>query len=949
MKKAVILCIILFLVSCEQEPTKPNDTGAVLVVIDSAAATNAVTDSLDTAAKIAAPAINQLEVRILTSDNTLITSKTLYPVSGYFEGTITLKVQDNLKVLCVGKRDGIVKRIGVDDDVDIKAGATVTATIPSAQWNSSFVPVINDITPNPSVDGSYNVSWSSISDAASYTLQEADNEGLAGIGEVYSGSEHMRGFSGMVSGTYYYRVNATNVYGITSGWSDVKSVVVDLSPTTYTISGTITGADGVTVTLSGDTSDSQTVDDGGSYLFTVNSGGSYLVTPLKTLFAFTPPSKLFTNIESNQTQDFSASSISVLQYTLAITVNPSSGGSTNPTVNSHIYDKDEIVSITATPSTGYRFVRWSGEVADSTSASTTVTMTKDITVTANFDNTPPNDGVEMVSIPSGAFLAFEMSKYEITQGQYMTLIGTNPSFFQTGDEYPVEQVSWYDAVKFCNALSVKDGFAKCYDENTWECNTSKNGYRLPTEAEWEYACRAGTETLFYTGNSLSSDGRLSSDLDIAGWYHGNADETHPVGEKVPNSWGLYDMHGNIFEWCNDWNGDKKVTRGGDWALKAVYHQSSYRMAANPDEINYRGGFRIVRRDNITPTTYTITGIITGTDSVTVTLSGDVSDSQTVNDNTFYSFSVDEGGDYTVTPTKTGYTFSPLNMIFNNVTSNRTQDFSASKIIIPVDLTFVTIPSGTFQMGDIEGVGDSDELPVHTVTISSFEMSVYEITNSQYVDYLNDAIFSGDIEYIEGKVYGKTGSFSGERYIDIDYAFDPSNKSGIKYLDTTFSLVDGNENLPVVMISWYGAKAFALYYGYDLPTESEWEYSCRGGQQYKYGTLDGLTWAQPAGYLLNTSGVFGRTEVGTFPANPFGLYDVSGNVYEWCNDWFTVYSNGSLTDPTGASTGTLRISRGGSYYDSINDSRAANRYKVKPSTVIYKIGFRVVRRPGGVTY
>ncbi len=212
--------------------------------------------------------------------------------------------------------------------------------------------------------------------------------------------------------------------------------------------------------------------------------------------------------------------------------------------------------------------------------------------------------------------SFEMSIYEITQGQYQMVMGSNPSKnYKVGENYPVEMVSWYDAVKFCNKLSDAAGLERCHNESSWSCDFSKNGFRLPTEAEWEYACRAGTETKFYTGNNLSSDARTSTDLDVAGWYDGNSgNKTHSVGGKEPNSFGLYDMHGNVWEWCNDWYGDNyyssspsinptgpsfyglyRVIRGGGWGSYAGYCRSAYRDRNGPAYTSYRMGFRVVRR------------------------------------------------------------------------------------------------------------------------------------------------------------------------------------------------------------------------------------------------------------------------------------------------------------------------------------------------------------------
>ncbi len=154
-------------------------------------------------------------------------------------------------------------------------------------------------------------------------------------------------------------------------------------------------------------------------------------------------------------------------------------------------------------------------------------------------------------------------------------------------------------------------------------------------------------------------------------------------------------------------------------------------------------------------------------------------------------------------------------------------------------------------------------------------------------------------------------------------------------------MSGHENWPVVYVTWYGAKAFALYYGLDLPTESEWEYTCRGGRQYKYGTDDGTMIRTKANYHQNGPGY--PVAVGNYPANPYGLYDMSGNVWEWCHDWYGTYPSGSVNDPTGAQTGVLRVSRGGGWFDYVYYCRSAYRYYNTPDIRLSNVGFRVVRR------
>jgi formylglycine-generating enzyme required for sulfatase activity len=193
----------------------------------------------------------------------------------------------------------------------------------------------------------------------------------------------------------------------------------------------------------------------------------------------------------------------------------------------------------------------------------------------------------------------------------------------------------------------------------------------------------------------------------------------------------------------------------------------------------------------------------------------------------------------------------------------------------MELKFAAIPGGTFQMGDVENVGAAIEKPVHTVTISGFEMSVCEISNARYAGFLNSALASGDIQISDGDVYGKTGAWIGQRYLDIGFEFNTKVKCWITYDGKAFSVASGYEKLPVIAVTWYGSKAFARYYGLDLPTESEWEYASRGGRQYTYGTDDGTLSGTKANYF--TAGPNRPVDTGSYPANPYGLYDLCGNV------------------------------------------------------------------------
>jgi formylglycine-generating enzyme required for sulfatase activity len=218
--------------------------------------------------------------------------------------------------------------------------------------------------------------------------------------------------------------------------------------------------------------------------------------------------------------------------------------------------------------------------------------------------------------------SFYMGKHEVTQKEYQKIIKTTPSFFN-GENLPVEQVSWYDTIEFCNALSLHEGLVPAYiidkdcekDEVQWlvSWNTDANGYRLPTEAEWEYACRAGTTTQFNTGNNITTDhanynGNYTYNNNPIGVYRKT---TTPVGSFEPNAWGLYDKHGNVWEWC--WDRKEaahpsevqtnpalnisevyRVLRGGSWKDSCLLLRSTIWVGGFPSGRDSLLGFRLAR-------------------------------------------------------------------------------------------------------------------------------------------------------------------------------------------------------------------------------------------------------------------------------------------------------------------------------------------------------------------
>jgi formylglycine-generating enzyme required for sulfatase activity len=241
---------------------------------------------------------------------------------------------------------------------------------------------------------------------------------------------------------------------------------------------------------------------------------------------------------------------------------------------------------------------------------------------ADNDNFLPRAG--MVHINGGTFLmgstvdpgeqpvhsvtvsAFYMDTTEVTQADYQELMGVNPSYFRDPLS-PVETVTWFDAVLYCNARSIRDSLDMVYSYTSVTgtpgngCSAlgglvidmSKNGYRLPTEAEWEYACRAVTTTDYYWGMYPPTTAADTAAIDNnAIWVHNSNDSTARVGTKLPNAYGLYDMCGNVWKWCNDWywnyasgsqtdptgpdTGSARVLRGGSYAHNSFYLRSTFR-------------------------------------------------------------------------------------------------------------------------------------------------------------------------------------------------------------------------------------------------------------------------------------------------------------------------------------------------------------------------------------
>ncbi len=271
---------------------------------------------------------------------------------------------------------------------------------------------------------------------------------------------------------------------------------------------------------------------------------------------------------------------------------------------------------------------------------------------------------------------------------------------------------------------------------------------------------------------------------------------------------------------------------------------------------------------------------------------------------------------------------------------------------PPAVDMVSVPGGTFEMGDHAGAGASSEHPVHTVSLDAFEIDKYEVSNAKFVNYLNNSSVS-----VSGtSIYqlGGAGHLIGEL------------RSGLNYNGVLFGVDAGKDYHPAVYMTWYGATLYCNYLstvngrtpcynettfacdftvdGFRLPTEAEWEYASRGGEhnpyfQYPWGS-DSIT-TSDANYW--DSGFGATVTVGSYYANGYGLYDMAGNVYEWCHDWgdLNYYANSPPTNPVGPSSGSGRIIRGGGWGEAAIRLRCAFRINSTPIGHRGTLGFRAV--------
>ena len=555
---------------------------------------------------------------------------------------------------------------------------------------------------------------------------------------------------------------------------------------------------------------------------------------------------------------------------------------------------------------------------------------------------------------------FFLGQHEVTQRQYERLTGSNPSHFSAAgpaaaavagldtSQHPVDTVGWKDSVAFCEKLSLSEGFTpyRLQDDRV-PAPLEGPGYRLPTEAEWEYACRAGTTTFFWTGDDETS-------LKEIGWSESNSEaRTHAVGTTKPNPFGLFDMQGNLWEWVlDDWTGSPyaaegaqpavnpyyqtptpstRGVRGGGWQFSSGYFHSGYRGGDSPDTQDSHDGLRVV----------------ISVDSVKQALNA---------------------------KTKVGWHGWPADAPkpaiapFDAAQAKKYQEEWAEYLKVPVEYTnsigmkFRLIPPGEFLMGStpeetepLKRLNSSSsrwleaESPQHRVVLTQpLFVAMTETTVGEFRKFVVAESYPTLAERSGG---GEDWSLVEKKYVQ---------ETSLVWTSAQHAISD---RFPVMFLTaedaraycdWlgrqqqlapaYGAESLASInaIGYRLLTEAEWEFACRAGTT----GLAFCDWQNDdvlrGSVLFKRDGDDTRYPVATKSPNPFGLFDMLGGITELCQDRFQydAYTEGVKVNPMGP-TGSVFGSaiRGGSF-DSIKERCRSAARSYLPISSARKNGFRV---------
>lgn len=511
-----------------------------------------------------------------------------------------------------------------------------------------------------------------------------------------------------------------------------------------------------------------------------------------------------------------------------------------------------------------------------------------------FDHLPIESPKHRVRITK----AFYLGACEVTQGEYQQVIGRNPSKFQGDPTRPVEQINWYDAQNFCRALGEKE----------------KARFRLPTEAEWEYACRAGTTTSWSFGSE-------SSPADEFAWIKDNsAGQPHSVGQRRPNAWSLFDMHGNVWEWCADWldakyyamsaiedpigpsRGGVHVSRGGSYGCPVRLVRASFRAWC--ESAYCEQGFRVVCEIAHAPSARLAGGakpLVSGRNPAKPS----TSPPPATLDNTPWTLPAG----------------APLPAIapFDEKKAKEHQQAWAKHLgvleetVNSIGMKLALIPPGEFDMG------------------STPEEITAALTEARETD--------------NRWALGRIPSEGPRHRVRITQAFylgtcEVTQAEFQKIMGRNPSKFPGEPTRPVEQVIWYDMQDFCRKLSekegavYRLPTEAEWEYACRAGTATRWSFGDDK--GRAAGFAWMEGGQ--THPVGQKRPNAWSLFDMYGNVWDACADWFDAdyYADSPAADPPGPALGAIRVTRGA--------ANSSFRNWADPNMGYFELGFRVVRVP-----
>ena len=567
----------------------------------------------------------------------------------------------------------------------------------------------------------------------------------------------------------------------------------------------------------------------------------------------------------------------------------------------------------------------------------TMGATPDLMALAQYD--PDELPAHKVTLDS-----YYMGKYEVTQELWIEIMGANPSQMIRKNECPVDGISYLQCLEFVKKLNERTGMR----------------FSLPTEAQWEYAARGGNKSqgFLYSG---------SNDATEVGWVEENMVEfgQHPGGEKAPNELGIYDMTGNINEWCLDIYGPYPaepqtnptgaelsgssalyVVRGGSFLVQSARWCRNTKRISYPDMYTQMDiGMRLVLKDpasgpdpepeisaptvvtgqvsDVTDISATASLTIASDGGAAVTVCGIVWDEEpnpTEDLSTKITF---DGSEANYTCQLTGlnagttyyyraYATNEAGTAYGNEYSFTTESSSESTMSVDVNgivIDLILVEGGTFTMGatpDLIELAkyDEDELPAHEVTLDSYYMGKYEVTQELWIE-----------------IMGANPSMMIKK--------DECPVDGMNYLQCLEFIKKLNERTGM---------------HFSLPTEAQWEYAARGGNKSKGFLYSGSNDPTEVGWVGENMAEFGQHPGGGKAPNELGIYDMTGNLNEWCLDYYGPYPAEPQTNPTGPEDNqyTLRVVRGGAFHlDSAGYSRNTKRQSYPENYSVLDIGLRLV--------